>query len=1258
MVVVDEEWSTRLEKAIEVDETVQGLLRKEIKNLSRDETAGVHDIEMSDENGFTSDSGLFVSYLQLIFDAFSGQYFNSGIASDIIYGSTLTRLLSLSPTKGVVSKLATDSSREKYIDLLSMLLNDIALTELAQAIGIIFSSHAVSDADCVQLLSKLNEAPKAALGVKSKLIANAYLISRLSIRNRIHLLTSEFLSTYLSNVLKGLKEPQSYSLTLDCISQLSIFGVLAIQEHGALVAEIKEELLKRVKKGDENAVITLSYLSLVLPKEVKENDELTDLEKAVYDTHVTKQTEFIFSSGESLAILAAGWQSTILQRQLDIHDDNSIEIINRLIPEDTSRLPIILEMVFKSCANTKPSLRRSGCIWLLSLVQYVGHLKPIRDNAAKIHVSFMRFLADRDELIQELASRGLSLVYEMGDYDLKDTLVKGLLKSFTESGSTANNTGGGSVDLETQLFDPDVLKTNDGSISTYKDVLNLASDVGDPSLVYKFMSLAKSSSLWSSRKGMAFGLGSILSKTSLDEMLQNNKTLALRLIPKLYRYKFDPSTSVSKAMQDIWNVLIKDSLKTIDENLDNILQELLKSMGNKEWRVRQALTTALIDLLQVTTLDKYESKLEEIWNMSFRVMDDIKESVRKEGNKLTKSLATTITRRIEKSANSDTTSDKTRSSEFLSSLIPFLLGSKGLLSDAEDIRNFALETILKLVKVGGSTMKPFIPELIDNFINLMSTLEPQIVNYLVLNADKYNLKNDEIDARRLQSVGASPMMDAIEKMLDQVDDLMMDQFVSRLQSSIKKSIGLPLKVCGSKVLVLLVTRHLQLIKPYGDKLLKICINQIGDKNDTIALSYAASAGYLCRVCSTRAIVDYAQHLQKLYFDLSIGNERHRIVCSIASESVAKYSKDKFESIAKSFLPLAFLGKHDPLEVVKSNFEREWIENTSGNLSIKLYLPEIIELSQAHLNTSRLYEIRQVIASSIADLVSSIDIGSVEFANSTITSQLFELLLEGSKGKSWSGKEYIVEALVLFSIKCKPALLQDQDLLEKIEKTIIVEIKRRNKVYQKQVLKFAAKFIFNFNQKELISTYISIMEEFVSDRDDVDDSDDSDDDAMEIDSGSRNQKSNIDNSVKLEEQRLVLIKGLFESFNPKVQDDGDDSLAELVFKLIINLFQTPKFSKSWRSKLACCESILKVITEFSEDLTPTAIQFIFEDWEILSKNCLGLKDIENIKVNFIRLSKCVIGIVDDEKKNKVKSVLRDFKSNESSNVVITELNSVL
>lgn len=1223
VVVPDEEWLTRIEKAIEVDRTVINCLIKEISLVSQEDA-------IMDETSKSHESSFSV-FLSIIFDCFVGQYRNNNkILSNITYGTTFTKLISLSPPK-VIEKLSS------FLNDLLLICNDKSLnesssTQIAKSIGII-ASHPINDNSVVnELLKKLVIEELQGLLSKSKLLSAGYLFSRLALRKRINFIDSELPSIFCEKLVGALKNLNTYNVALDCISQLAMFGVLGPELEvdiriKACVSKLIEEIKIRVKKCDEKSVLTLSYLAMAC-NDTTNTEQLDQYEKLVYDTHVSKQIEYVFTSGEAFTILAAGWDSKVLERQMDIQDE-AIEYI----PKNTSRLPFILKMTLQSCKNTKPSLRKAGCIWLLSLVQYCGHLSDVKDRATEIHLMFMRFLADRDELVQESASRGLSIVYEMGDYDLKDTLVRGLLKSFTDSNSSA--LASGSVGHETELFEPELLKTNDGSVSTYKDVLNLASDVGDPSLVYKFMSLAKSSALWSSRKGMAFGLGSILSKSSLDELISSNKSLANKLIPKLYRYRYDPNSSVSKSMNDIWNALIKDSSKTVNDNFDLILNELLKEMGNKEWRVRQASTAALNDLLQTVSLEAYEERLEQIWSMSFRAMDDIKESVRKEGSGLTRSLATTLTRTADVKSGASTNKAK----KVLSNLIPFLLGSKGLLSDAEDIKKFALETILKLCNVGGSAIKSFIPDLLDNFIGLMSSLEPEAVNYLVLNADKYNMKSNDIDAQRLQSLGHSPMMDAIEKLLDSLDDSLMPKTVRILQQSIKKSIGLPSKVCGSRVLVSLVIKHLELIKPYGDQLLKICINQLNDKNDTIASSYATAAGYLCRISSIDKIVEYSKVLLKLYFEGD--DDRSREIAGIGSESMSKYSGDKFELALSAFLPLAFIGKHDNVKSVKQPFEREWIENTSGNNSIKLYMKEICDICETYLNSNQ-YGIRKTIGKAIVALCNSIEETSAFPQH--VMNELFKILIEACKGKSWSGKELILESLISISIKSRMLINNDNDLFNKVNKVVLTEAKRRNKEYQKHSVKLMGKYLKEFPSNELIESYVDLMTGLLSD----DYYEDSDDEMEQV-------KSSI-SMVKLEEERLLFIKNLFETISMPINDD----LCNLMLKSSINLFKS-KIDITWRSKVQINQNFLGFVKELiinDEVINTEEMELLFSIWKLLEDECLQSSTIENVKIQFIRFSKMLIVYL--ERVNEVKkaeivtSSLTEFQNVETSAIIQSEL----
>lgn len=1097
VIVVDEDWDARVDKALEIDEKVKSLM-----------AGGI-----SDPNNKHS----IFDFYGIVFDALYNLHFGGAYhVGDTGFSTVLALLVSLSSPE-VIAELK--SFIPKLLSLIEdKVLADKSLRELCKTLGVIVTNKDVIDKDLEIILNKLTDPEHSnnASKLTGRILAPAYIISRILLAGRHSVLSSEGVRAFVTILRESIKESRYYDTVLEALSQLSIFGVLGpeLVFYDTIKEDLKtlqEPIEVKAKTCHELSVLTLLKLQLANPSTYESKDEadLNAIETIIYNTHTSKQLDYTLASGEAFSILAGGWKSKILQQELDVQGASISHI-----PLSTGRLPVILKHVLQACANTKPALRRAGCIWLLSLVQYLGDEVEIKENASRIHVAFMRFLADRDELVQELASRGLSIIYELGDADLKETLVKGLFKSFTDSDTTKSLTAG-TVDLETQLFDPDVLKTHDGSVSTYKDVLNLAQDVGDPGLVYKFMSLAKSNALWSSRRGMAFGLGSIMAKSSLDEMLLSNKNLSNRLIPKLYRYRFDPNVAVSKSMNDIWTALIKDGPKTIADNFEVILNEILRTMGNKEWRVRQASAAALGNLLQTQPLEQYESRLEEIWSMSFRAMDDIKESVRKEGTQLCRMLARTLTRLADVSTGNVTVAKAT---EVLNYLIPFFLGTKGLQSDAEDVREFALETVLKLCKVGGKAVKPHVPKLLETFIELMSTLEPEVVNYLMLNAEKYNLRTSDVDAKRLQSLSHSPMMDAIGKILAITDEELMPQIINSIRKSVKKSVGLPSKVCGSRVIVNLITKNYIIAKPFGDKLLEICISQLNDRNSTVASSYAAAAGYASKIASLDAVLKYSELIAKTYLEAE--DEAPRSLAAIASESVSRYSGlDRFEAVASAFLPLVYIGKHDESEAVQQIFEREWIESSGGRSATKLYFDEILRISESYGKLNNYY-IRQVVARSIADVCKTVEIDSDKQLK-----KLFDLLLESCKGKSWSGKDLVFDALVDFAILKSSYVRKQESLLEEISKTVQVEGKRRNKAYQVKAILSVGKFIHEFPEDiEIVETYIDVMGDVLTE---------DYQDEIEMAELLADKKTNkAQEAIIVEEFNLNLLKNVFASISPK------------------------------------------------------------------------------------------------------------------------------
>lgn len=77
-----------------------------------------------------------------------------------------------------------------------------------------------------------------------------------------------------------------------------------------------------------------------------------------------------------------------------------------------------------------------------------------------------------------------------------------------------------------------------------------------------------------------------------------------------FRYQYDPNPRVSEAMSHIWHALVPEPKKAVDASFDQICTELLREMGGRLWRNREACCAGMADLLQVRT---WHTLLPQVW---------------------------------------------------------------------------------------------------------------------------------------------------------------------------------------------------------------------------------------------------------------------------------------------------------------------------------------------------------------------------------------------------------------------------------------------------------------------------------------------------------------------------------------------------------------------------------------------------------------------------------------------------------------------
>ncbi|OJJ02961.1 hypothetical protein ASPVEDRAFT_72741 [Aspergillus versicolor CBS 583.65] len=980
----------------------------------------------------------------------------------------------------------------------------------ARAIGILASHPAFSREDLAALMTELSATLgswESAVGdkvlkVRGAILGLCFVFSRLAFRGTIEKVpetqVDQFVRVLLS-IIEASRDSLLRQAAETAIGQLSLSGLLSPTTFSDTEWEaIKDKLIKDAKAESNVAITAIGLLLLTFPRDVPLFDQLFE---ALTGLHELRSPEIHFTVGEALGNAVAGWDSKSLVPNFDV---------DAKFPENKTPISVLADACDKlitNCRAPKPSLRKASAIWLLCLVKNCGHMKEIQSRLRKCQITFASLLSDRDEMVQETGAQGLSLVYEMGDQALKDDLVRDLVDSFTASSA---NLGGGKVDENTELFEPGALPTGGGSsVNTYKDIMNLASEAGDPTLVYRFMSLASNNALWTSRAAFSkIGISSIFSDSSINGYLAKNP----KIYPKLFRYRFDPNPNVQRSMNTIWLALVKDPNAVIGAHFDEIISDLLKSMlAGREWRMRQASCTAIADLIQGRQPEVYAKYVDEIFTKAFKLVDDIKESVRTAALKLCQTITGSVIRTLEVS-DPDTKRVKT----MLESTIPFLLSDKGMESSVQEVQGFALGALIQMIKKGpGSSLRPFVPSIMEQFLNCLSSLEPQAVNYVHLNADKYGLTGQEIDKMRLSSIRTSPMMEVIERyLIDMLDDASMKEFAAKLEGVIRSAVGLPSKVGCSRVLVLLSMRTV-LFRPYADRFIQILGKYVVDRNDTVSASYCSSIGYLMRLASDDRILRTIEYAKTLYLTAEDANQR--AISAEILHSSSKLSNDRFMTFASTALPFIFVAKHDLDEHVREVFEKTWQDNVGGNRAVSLYIKEITYLVRDNLESAR-WAIKHTAALAIADAImsldSEIDLGTSEY--------VWPVLEKALAGKTWDGKENVLKAFVRFASQAKKLWQRQPPLGELMKNITIREAKRNNPAYRPHGLTALGGVAQARRDLNLTAEAINIVSNVLDDIDDAGD-------PMDIDSGSGpGAKQTLENTL------AACVKCLLQCLSPAVQ----------------------------------------------------------------------------------------------------------------------------
>eukprot|EP01114_Cavostelium_apophysatum_P005403 TRINITY_DN1633_c0_g5_i1.p1 TRINITY_DN1633_c0_g5~~TRINITY_DN1633_c0_g5_i1.p1 ORF type:complete len:992 (-),score=360.72 TRINITY_DN1633_c0_g5_i1:43-3018(-) len=769
----------------------------------------------------------------------------------------------------------------------------------------------------------------------------------------------------------------------------------------------------------ERVAIALGNLSLGENSDAVKRDIL----KSLFSVGTNASEEVHFTVGEALSCVGLGWRSKAAA------DPTVDEEMMEYSQEEAPLLSeLLLELMKTHLPN--PKTRSASAVWLLSIVKYCGKHSVVQAELPTIQQLFSFLLSDPNEVVQEVAARGLVHVHEFGDDSMKKNLVQNLLETLSSGKKSEFKLQGESMIFpEGSLGKGSLGKDKDESnLTTYKELVSLASDVGQPDLVYKFLSLSSHHALWNSRKGAAFAATSIVSNS--DEQLLSNYLPTL--VPKLYRYSFDPNLRIAASMKNILKALApKGDVKKL-ENLyfHQIMKELLEGLNSNLWRSREGASFAVADILQGRDFDDLKEYLEELWLRIFRVLDDVKESVRKAANLSLKTLSGLTSRFCDPQYTAPA-----KGQEAVYIALTFLL-KKGLVNAAEEVRSFSLSQIQKIAKVAGFLLRPHVPELVGILLEGLSAMESPQLNYMSFHTESMNVSTEQLEEARIAISKMTPMNDTLELCTKQVDTSNIEPLVRKLVEVIKTGVGLPTRVGCAKFITQLTFYKSEELKPHSDKLLLVLLTPLKDKSPSVRKNFASALANVAQLASKKAIKQLVDRLKELYADSE--NDENRSTCAVAFYELVKRAPAAMRDFYPDILPLIYGARHDPSEEVAKMFKDVWAECSIGGL--RSYIPNIISFVETSMN-AQTWILKKQAGLTVKELADSAGEDLSDYADA-----LIKMLLSNLPGRLWKGKEALLNATAAVCA-AGPERIDPAAVVE----ALLKECKRNDKEYKRQAM---------------------------------------------------------------------------------------------------------------------------------------------------------------------------------------------------------------
>jgi len=602
----------------------------------------------------------------------------------------------------------------------------------------------------------------------------------------------------------------------------------------------------------------------------------------------------------------------------------------------------VLTMVLEKLEGGSLAARAAACIWMLCICSQLGGKASFAPHVHLAQDKLMLALTESDQFMQECAAKALGALHDaVADPAMKKELIDKLLQTFTtgQTRVTADTVIEGSVRQgRARSAAPGSSMGPTKDYSTYRDLLAVANEMGQPSLVYRFMDLAAHHSVWNSKVGAAFSLSHILKRSRSSSGASDQMSAeVLALVPRLYRYRFDPTEKVRASMNALWKLLITDSSAAINAQFDEICRDIIPSMSQRNFRTRYSACMAMADLLGTHGIPaaKFPPLVDELWPLVFRALDDVNSEGRKAGHTLAKALHALVVRLANPRLNPSTAS----STDIVASTLPHILNN-GIASKVREVRSVSLRALLAICEIASpAALRPHLPATITTLAEGLSSLEPSTLAYLQFHAASFDMTQEQLEAARVQMGSHTPLASAFETCLGLVDADSAAAVCKSLEELIRQGVGLQTLAASAKAIVTLISGpnahryRAQLVDRMAPLAKTLCAALAEPSTSpTLRKAYAVALAHSCKIAKRKRVMKVVNSITGLFgvskpeaeeegamsavssvaplpAIVSTHPGRARLSSALAVRELCRVAPSAARAYASDLAPLAFMGMH-------------------------------------------------------------------------------------------------------------------------------------------------------------------------------------------------------------------------------------------------------------------------------------------------------------------------------------------------------------